>query len=210
MDEHEAFSFDIERQNLKWLWGAHQDFFREMERATNIDEIANHKALNGLVFKRKSMNPKRLNGLGYFAASLGIWAYFPHIALTFGNNLTSLAFAGTALRGIYQTLETNVINSIRIVKEGAHAGKLELNVSTSPIQSKTVFVSMQNAHAVFSMSNDDLGEPDIDNNVVELRNFIDESGLVIESEHFTLPADSWRDNTMLSWVLSNKGGEEVS
>ena len=23
MDEHEAFSFDIERQNLKWLWSAH-------------------------------------------------------------------------------------------------------------------------------------------------------------------------------------------
>lgn len=32
---------------------------------------------------------------------------------------------------------------------------------------------MQNAHAVFSMSNDDLGEPDIENNVVELSNYTD-------------------------------------
>ena len=32
---------------------------------------------------------------------------------------------------------------------------------------------MGNAHAVFSMSNDDLGEQDIDNNVVELRNYSD-------------------------------------
>jgi len=57
------------------------------------------------------------------------------------------------------------------------------------------------------MSNDDLGEADIDNNVVELRNFLDQNGENVESEHFTLPADSWRDNAMLSWVLSNKGGE---
>lgn len=122
MDEHEAFSFDIERQNLKWLWGAHQDFLKEMERATNIDEIVNHKALNGLVFKRKTMNPRRLNGLGYFAASVGIWAYFPQLALTLGHNLTNLALVGTALRGVYQTMEKNVVNSIGIVREGEHAG----------------------------------------------------------------------------------------
>ena len=104
-----------------------------MTRATNIEELANHKALNGLIFKRKTMNPKRLNGLGYFAASIGIWAYFPQIALTLGNNVTGLAMAGAALRGAYQTLETNVVNSIGVVNEGEHAGKLEFTVSTSPI-----------------------------------------------------------------------------
>lgn len=93
-----------------------------MTRATNIEELANHKALNGLIFKRKTMNPRRLNGLGYFAASFGIWAYFPHIALTLGNNVTGLAFAATALRGAYQTLEQDVINSIGVVTEGEHAG----------------------------------------------------------------------------------------
>jgi len=113
-----------------------------MDKATDIDEISNHKNLNGLVFKRKSMDPKRLNGLGYFAASFGIWAYSPIIALSLGHNLTNLALVGTALRGVYQTLESNVINSIGIVSEGEHAGKLEFNVSTSPIQSRSIVVSM--------------------------------------------------------------------
>lgn len=104
-----------------------------MNRATNIEELANHKALDGLIFKRKAMNPKRLNGLGYFAASFGIWAYFPQLALTLGNNVTGLAMAATALRGAYQTLETDVINSIGVATEGEHAGKLEFTISTSPI-----------------------------------------------------------------------------
>lgn len=105
MDEHEAFSFDIERQNLKWLWSAHQDFLKEMDKATNVQELANHKALDGLIFKRKAMNPNRLTGLGYFAASFGIWAYFPQLALHLGSNITSFAFAATALRGAWLTNE---------------------------------------------------------------------------------------------------------
>lgn len=43
---------------------------------------------------------------------------------------------------------------------------LEINVSTSPLTSRTIYASMHNCHAVFSMSNDDRGDEDVDNNVV--------------------------------------------
>lgn len=55
------------------------------------------------------------------------------------------------------------------------------------------------------MSNDDIGEQDIENNILELNNFTD-GGKTIEAGQFILPADSWRDNEMLSWILSNKNG----
>ena len=43
------------------------------------------------------------------------------------------------------------------------------------------------------MSNDDQGEEDVDNNVIQINSFIDDSGNVVETETFTLPADAWRD-----------------
>lgn len=76
-----------------------------MSKATDVEEVSHHKALDGLIFKRRALNPNRLSGLGYFAASFGIWAYFPQIALTLGSNMTSFAFLATALRGAWLTTE---------------------------------------------------------------------------------------------------------
>ena len=43
------------------------------------------------------------------------------------------------------------------------------------------------------MSNDDQGEEDVDNKVIQINSFTDDSGNVVETETFTLPADAWRD-----------------
>ena len=64
---------------------------------------------------------------------------------------------------------------------------------------------MHNCHAVFAMSNDDRGDEDVDNNVIQINSFIDESGNIVDSDTFTLPADAWRDQEFCEWILSNKG-----
>lgn len=46
-----------------------------------------------------------------------------------------------------------------------------------------------------------MGENDIESNLVEIKNFYD-GGVLVESEAFLLPADSWKDFGMLDWVLS--------
>ena len=51
--------------------------------------------------------------------------------------------------------ESGVINRINIVKEGDRAGLLEINASTTPLSSETIYASISDCHAVFSMSNDD-------------------------------------------------------
>lgn len=63
----------------------------------------------------------------------------------------------------------------------------------SPVTQKTIYVPIDNIHAVFSMSNDDIGEQDVENNILELNNYID-GGETVEAGQFVLPADSWRDN----------------
>lgn len=60
------------------------------------------------------------------------------------------------------------------------------------------------------MSNDDQGEEDVDNNVIQINSFTDDSGNIVETETFTLPADAWRDQETLEWVLSNKGKQSES
>lgn len=40
-----------------------------MARVNALDDLTAHANLDGKIFKRKTMNPKRLYGLGYFGLS---------------------------------------------------------------------------------------------------------------------------------------------
>jgi hypothetical protein len=141
-DEHEAFSFSIERQNLKWLWEANEDFLREMGKANKIDDMSNHANLKGSIFKRKSLDPHRVKSLGYFALSGALWTQTPWLVATFGSSLSTLAIASAAVTGMWKFNETNVINSIKVCASGDKQGMLEIVVSTSPISSRTIHANM--------------------------------------------------------------------
>ena len=137
-DEHEAFSFSIERQNLKWLWEANEDLLREMGKANKIDDMSNHANLKGSIFKRKSLDPHRVKSLSYFALSGALWTYSPFIAATFGSNFSTFAIASAAVTGMLKFNENNVINNIKVCASGDKQGMLEIVVSTSPISSRTI------------------------------------------------------------------------
>lgn len=210
IDEHEAFSFELQRQNLKWLYNASQEYTREMTRLNNIEDLINHKNLNGKIFKRKPMDPSRLKGLGYFGVAGMTWAYFPGIAATLGSTATMLGISGASVMGMMKFSEKNVINSIEFVTEDdEYTGMLKFNVSTSPLTSKDILVSQSNAQGMLSLANDDMGENDIDNNVIQLTNY-QEGNNTVEEGYFTLPADSWKDMSMLDWVLSIKNSSETT
>jgi len=181
-----------------------------MGKANKIDDMSNHANLKGSIFKRKSLDPHRVKSLSYFALSGALWAYSPFIAATFGSNFSTFAIASAAVTGMLKFNENNVINNIKVCASGDNQGMLEIVVSTSPISSRTIHAHVQNCHAVFAMSNDDCGEEDVDNNVIQINSFIDDSGNVIGTETFTLPADAWRDQETLEWVLSNKGNQSES
>ena len=79
------------------------------------------------------------------------------------------------------------------------------NVSTSPFTSRNLVAHINNVQGVFSVGNDDLGENDVECNLIELRDALDQStGQVSDIENVTLPADAWKDLNMLDWVLSMK------
>ena len=67
---------------------------------------------------------------------------------------------------MYKLNESNIVNSIEFVKEGEH-------VSTSFIASKNIIVDISNVQSVFSVRNDDLGEDDLENNLINVESFLD-------------------------------------
>jgi hypothetical protein len=137
-----------------------------MDRANALEDLNAHANLGGKVFKRKTMSPKRLTGLGYFGAAGFAYMYFPHMAMHFGSNLTLLGMSAASFMGMYRFNERNVINSIEFIKEGADAGKLLFKVSTSPFTSKSIIASVSNTQGQFSLGDDDMGESDLESNVV--------------------------------------------
>lgn len=84
---------------------------------------------------------------------------------------------------------------------------MKFNVSVSPIASKNYFVAVGKVQSLISLGNDDKGEDGIENNLVQLVDPVDGSGEVTAEQFFVLPADGFKDQSMLDWVLSVKSEE---
>jgi len=60
-----------------------------------------------------------------------------------------------------------------------------------------------------SLGNDDLGEEDLESNILLVQNYIDKAtGSTVEGGEFILPADSYRDTKALDWILAPKRADD--
>ena len=113
------------------------------------------------------MNPDRLKGLGFFGLFAASYAYYPYVVLHFGHTLATLLMAGSSFGGIHMfRMNQTCINTIEMILEGEHSGKLKMNVSDSLVTSRDIIVSVSNVHSMISLSNDDMGEDDAENDFI--------------------------------------------
>ena len=90
------------------------------------------------------LNPKRLRGLSAAAASCGIYAYLPYIALyTGGTGIPIFAACAAAFYAMLSFGESGCINSIKVINNGPDSGKVLLNVSSSPLISYNIIASIK-------------------------------------------------------------------
>lgn len=190
IEDHEAYSFNIERENLKFLSNANQTFIKEMKRLNDIEDLRAHANLGDAIFKRKTLAWDRFTGVTYFGVAGLTYAYFPLVSSFLGSNLTMLGVTGTSLYGMMTFVENNVINSISLVKEGEHQGKIKINVSNSLISSRDIFADAKDTKALFSHSTDDYADNAVENNVVYCSTYL-ENGETHHHGHFVLPAEGW-------------------
>ena len=141
IDEHEQFSFQVERSNLRWLYNANLDFVTERVRVNEVENAADIGSLKGAIFKRKLLSEERLKSLGAFGLAGVLGTYSVPLGLMVGPTLPAVGIAASLLYGISHFSENNYINSIKVIKEGEHAGLLNINVAKSPFVSHDIIAS---------------------------------------------------------------------
>lgn len=109
------------------------------------------------------MDPNRLNGIGLFGLAGATYAMFPHVALLLGPTLTTSLITASSLGGMIKLNDRGYVNSIRM---GENSGDVEFNISTSPFTSRSLVANINDVQGVFSLGNDDIGEDDLECNVI--------------------------------------------
>ena len=97
---------------------------------------------------------------------------FPHAVLLLGPVLTTGLITASSLGGMLKLNDKGYVNSISL---GENSGDIEFNVSTSPFTSRNLVANINDVQAVFSLGNDDMGEDDVECNVVQISNALDRS-----------------------------------
>lgn len=197
------YSFRVERNNLRWLYNANLDFCEEMTRVNAAENMADHGSLQGNVFKRKMLSAQRFKGLGAFGAVFLGCGNFTALSLMMGPAFPSIALAGGVMYGMSCFSETETINQISIEREGEHAGMLRISIAQSPFVSSDILVATSNVTSIVALGNDNMGADDTEANFVQINDYVDcASGATGCSGQFTLPADAFRDKSMMDWILS--------
>ena len=98
--EHEQFSLNVERRNLKMLYKANLDFNSEMNRVDQFEQMADHVSLKGKVFKMKALSPARLRGATAFGLSFYAYSNLTAITLMTGPTLPLVGIAAGLFYGM--------------------------------------------------------------------------------------------------------------
>lgn len=209
IEEHEDFSFEIERENLKWLSNSHNEYLTAISRDDHIDDLDNVKSLAGKVYKRKFLDEKKIFGFGYFGLAGLIYGTYPHMVMHMGSTATLLGICGASVAGMFKFAEKDFVNAIEFIKEGPSAGALKVSVSTGPFTSKDLIVDVSNVRSVIGLGNTDPLEGELEPNVICMANYTDvASGALVSEEKFLLlPTEAFKDVFLLEWILSIKGDE---
>ena len=211
VSEHELFSFNIERSNLRWLSQANLEYINSLNRVDQMDQLADFKSLGkDQVFKRRLLNPRRLKGVGALASSFYLYSYAPYLAVTLGSTLPVVGALATAVYGLLAFAESQVVNSITLIKDGSeNHGRLRITINETIVASSEIIVDPKDIKSVVALGDDDLGEDNKDGNVLYIRRYFDVStNAWVETERaLSLPGDAFRDRQYLEWVISEKEGE---
>jgi hypothetical protein len=211
VSEHELFSFKVERQNLRWLFNANSAHINQLMKVDALDQLADFRSLSkDQVFKRRTLNPRRLKGVGSLAASVYLYTYAPYLAVTLGSTAPVLGALATAFYGLLAFAESHVVQSIHIIKDGGeNHGRLRISIAESFLSSSEIIADVKDVKSVMSLGNDDLGEENKDGNVLLINRYFDVSSKqwVENNRTVTLPGDAFRDRKFLDWINSEKDGE---
>jgi hypothetical protein len=211
VNEHELFSFSVERQNLLWVYNANLNYVEQLQRQDVSDQLADFSRLGpNQIFAKRALNPRRFKGIGAFISAYGLFTYAPYLAVYVGATAPFLGAVAAGLYGMLSFSESQIVNSISLIKDGSsNHGKLDINIGLTAFTSTDIIVDVKDVHSLVALGNDDLGYEGQDGNVLRIRRYFDKStNQWVEKERIvTLPGDAIRDRRFIDWVLADKNEE---
>jgi hypothetical protein len=182
-----------------------------MRRVDALDQLADHSNLGpNEVFRKRTLNPRRIYGVGSLATAFGLYTYAPYLAVYLGATVPVLGAVTAGLYGMFAFSESQIVNSIKLIKDGSeNHGKLNITIGQSAFSSYEIIVDVRDIMSICSLGNDDLGVENQDGNVLEVKRFFckTQGKWIEEARAFTLPGDAYRDRAFLDWIISDKSGE---
>lgn len=127
-EEHEAFTFRVERSNINWLYNANLDFIEQKSIVNYLEKRVDNGSLKGAVFKRKMMSTNRLHSAAAFGTAGILYSHLMPLTLMMGPTLPAVGMAASLLYGMHMMNEKSYINEIRFIKEGENEGRMLLTI----------------------------------------------------------------------------------
>jgi len=127
-EEHEAFTFRVERSNIDWLYNANLDFIEQKSIVNYLEKRVDNGSLKGAVFKRKMMSTNRLHSAAAFGTAGILYSHLMPLTLMMGPTLPAVGMAASLLYGMHMMNEKSYINEIRFIKEGENEGRMLLTI----------------------------------------------------------------------------------
>jgi hypothetical protein len=169
VDEHQQFSLNVERRNLKWLYEANKDFIMETNHINTLDQMADHTSLKGKIFKAKALNPRRLKGLAALGFSGLAYTNLMALTLLMGPTIPLTSVALATFYGMYSFSDKDYISSI----ESGPNGELKMTIQRSIFVSHQITTNVKSVRSVCALGDDDLGADDCEGNILHVSHFVD-------------------------------------
>ena len=99
-----------------------------MTRVNHLDNLVDHGALKGSIFRAKMLSARRLRGLGAFAFSGMAYAHLSTLSMMMGPTVPTFAIVCATIYGARAFNDQSLISRIDYIKEGEFAGQMRATV----------------------------------------------------------------------------------
>lgn len=157
------------------------------------------------------LSPRKLKGVAAFGAAGWAYGSFTTLSLMMGPTAPAIGIVALSLYGATAFNERGAITQIDYLTEGEHAGKIRAKVAKSPFMTYSIIADVKDTRSICAVGHDDLGEDDVEGNILEVSHYIDEAtGESHQGELFIMPADANRSKQALEWIFTHKSGDSAT
>jgi len=167
--------------------------------------MCEHAALGGKIFKAKTLSPRKVRGIGAFAAAGAAYSNFAALSVMLGPTLPTLAICTAAVYSIFSISERQTIKQIEWVKDGSEFdGWVKIKVADSAFTSHEILAHPKHTRTLAVLGDETFGAQDCKAQILHIKDFLHVASGEYKTDVFTIPADAHADGNTMEWLGAHK------